>query len=126
MSISLTYSATTITIEANVYPEHPGRNYPLLTGRTMGGGTQVLDLGDGATVWTDPVIIFDDMTEADYNTLRGFIETTIDFGKYLCTFTDHRGTAHTNMRYLSGIDEFEQVNYDSWRGQIKLVKDMSA
>ncbi len=125
-TISFTYSATTINIEANAHPEHPGRGYPMLSERTMGGGTKVLDLGDGATVWTDPVITFDNMTEADYLTLRGFIETTIRYGKYLCTFTDHRGTAHTNLRYVSGIEAFEQADTDSWRGQLKFVKDMSA
>ena len=104
-TITLDTGAASITIDAPRYPEIPGETYPMLVGRTLGGGHKVADLGDG-TNWEEVTLTFDRMTNADYVLLRDFIQDDATWSTTLFTYTDPAAAAHTNMRYISGLPQF--------------------
>lgn len=120
--------ATSITIKAHAYPERPGRTTPQLLGFTIGGGVRTADLG-GTDVWERPILNFVDLSTADYESLRGFIESTLNWSQLSFTYTDPHGTAHTAMHYVGGLPEFRSSRGPSkglWSGTIELHKDMTA
>lgn len=123
-TITLDTGAASITIQAPRYPETPGETYPTLLGRTTGGGHKVADLGDG-TEWEEPVLVFDQMSNADYVALRDFIQDDCTWMTTVFTYTDAFSTAHTNMRYVSGLPQFGSSKGNRWSGQIVLSKDKS-
>ena len=102
----------------------PGREYPQVVGRTMGGGFKVADLGDGSTIWKNPRLHFAYQSDSDYTSLKGFIESTVDFASVPFTYTDPYSTDHTNMRYVRGLKEFRRIK-GVWHGTIELALDAS-
>lgn len=124
MAITLNPGAGSITIESPSYPYQPGDNYPLVVGKTFGGGHKVADLGSG-TDWQRFVLRFDDMGQTDYNSLRTFLLTTVNWSQTVFTYTDPFSVAHTNVRYISGFEGFQLNDYQRWQGTLILEKDMS-
>ena len=123
-TITLDTGAASITIQAPKYPDEPGESYPMIVGRTWGGGFKIADFGDG-TEWDNPILQFQNMSAADYTALRTFIHTTIEWHKTAFTYTDPYSANHTNMHYLAGFDEFRRVK-GRWNGTLEFSKDMSA
>ena len=113
-----------ITIQAPRYPEIPGERYPSLLGRTTGGGHKVADLGDG-TEWEEVTLTFDRMTNADYVSLRDWIQDTITWMTTTFSYTDAFAVVHTNMRYVSGLPGFRSSKGNRWSGSIVISKDKS-
>ena len=113
-----------ITVQAPKYPNEPGREYPQVIGRTMGGGFKIADMGDGSTIWKNPKLQFRFMSAADYAALRAFIEVDVDFASVPFTYTDPYATANANMRYIKGLKEFRQIR-GVWHGTIELALDTS-
>ena len=85
----------------------------------------MVDLGDG-TDWQEPVLHFRNLTNADWVLLRDFVQDTVQFAKTLFTYTDPFGTAHTNMRYLGGIEAFVAGPGRRWSGDLRIALDKSA
>ena len=126
MSITLAVPAgNSITISSPRYPEIPGETYPMLVGRTLGGGHKVADLGDG-TEWEEVTLTFDKMSNADYVLLRNFIQDDITWSTTLFTYTDAFASAHANMRYIRGLPQFRSSKGNRWSGDIVISKDKSA
>jgi hypothetical protein len=129
-TITLTQTAspnTAITINAPAYPEMRGESYPMIYGRTMGGGIKVADLGPGtATVYRNPSLAFDRLSNTQYESLRNFIKTTVQYSKTSFTYTDPFSTSHTNMHYTGGLEGFRSSVGNFWSGTITLAKDMNA
>ena len=118
---------TTITINAPAYPEMSGESYPMIYGRTMGGGIKVADLGPGtATVYRNPSLAFDRLSNTQYESLRNFIKTTVQYSKTSFTYRDPFGTNHTHMHYTGGLEGFRSSVGNFWSGTITLAEDMSA
>ena len=113
-----------MSIADHLFPEDPGETYPMLVGRTMGGGIKTADLGDGSTDHIDMRVEFR-LSNADYVALRNFIQDTVKWSTTAFTFTDSNGTAFTNMHYISGLETFRRTN-TLWFGAIRLSKDMAA
>jgi hypothetical protein len=124
-TIKLDTGSADITIDAPRYPEIPGETYPMLVGRTLGGGHKVADLGDG-TEWEEVTLSFDRMSNADYVALRDFIQDDATWSTTLFTYTDAFSTNHTNMRYISGLPQFRSSVGNRWSGSIVISKDKSA
>ena len=118
---------TTITINAPAYPEMRGESYPMIYGRTMGGGIKVADLGPGtATVYRNPSLAFDRLSNTQYESLRNFIKTTVQYSKTSFTYRDPFGTNHTHMHYTGGLEGFRSSVGNFWSVTITLAEDMSA
>ena len=125
MSITLAVpSANSITIASPRHPEISGETYPMLVGRTIGGGHKVADLGDG-TEWEEVVLTFDRMSSADYILLRDFIQDDLTWSTTVFTYTDPAAAAHTNMRYIAGLPQFRSSKGPRWSGNIVISKDKS-
>lgn len=119
--------STTVTVNAPAYPEMRGESYPMVYGRTMGGGIKVADLGPGtATVYRNPSLAFDRLSNTQYEALRDFIKTNAKYSKNSFRYTDPFGTQHTNMHYTGGLEGFRSSVGNRWSGTITLAKDMSA
>ena len=114
----------TLTLPAPTTARTTAR-YPQIVTRTWGGGIRRADLGDG-TDWTRIEVAWDIITETEYDNLVTFISSTLDWSKTAFSYTDHRGTTHTDIHYESGLEDWQQVAYDQWGGSLVLVKDMSA
>ena len=118
---------TTITINAPAYPEMRGESYPMIYGRTMGGGSNVADHGPAtATVYRNPSLAFDRLSNTQYESLRNFIKTTVQYSKTSFTYRDPFGTNHTHMHYTGGLEGFRSSVGNFWSGTITLAKDMRA
>jgi len=119
--------STTVTVNAPQYPEQRGESYPMIYGRTMGGGIKVADLGPGtATVFRNPTLVFDRLSNTQYEALRDFLKTNAQYSKNSFRYTDPFGTQHTNMHYTGGLEGFRSSVGNFWSGTINLAKDMSA
>lgn len=129
-TITLTQTAspnTAITINGPQYPEMRGESYPMVYGRTMGGGIKIADLGPGtATVFQNPTLTFDRLSNTHYESLRNFIRNTVQYSKTSFTYADPFATNHTNMHYTGGLEAFQSSVGNHWSGTITLAKDMSA
>lgn len=123
-NITLNTGATSITIAGPKYPDEPGESAPVVVGRTMGGGIKVANLGSG-TDFESPKLQFREMSNADYETLRNFIQDTCTWSVTPFTYTDPYSGSHTNMHYISGLPEFRRIR-GKWNGTIELAKNMSA
>ena len=121
MTIKFDTGAASITIEAPKWPYVPGEDQPIRVGTTMGGSMKIADMGDG-TDFEDPELPFRNQSDANFTTMRDFIQDTLGHAKTKFTYTDPFGTLHTNMRYLSGLREFRQME-GKWNGVIYLRKD---
>ena len=128
ITLTLTsHAGTNITINAPQYPEQRGESYPMIYGRTMGGGIKVADLGPGtATVFRNPSLAFDRLSNTHYESLRNFLKTNAQYSKNSFTYTDPFATSHTNMHYTGGLEGFQSSVGNHWSGTINLAKDMSA
>ena len=124
-TVTFTKGGTTITIQAPHYPESPGETYPMLVGRTLGGGHKVADLGDG-TDWNEPTLAFDQMSNTDYVALRNFIQDTLVWSTNLCSYADPFAVTHTNLRYMDGLPGFTSSRGNRWSGQVEFSKDKTA
>ena len=114
----------TATIASALYPEDPGETYPMLVGRTMGGGVKTADFGDGSTDHIDKTLQYR-LSNTDYEALRDFIQDRVSWSATAFTFTDGNGTAFTNMHYISGLPDFRRRK-TLWYGLLRIAKDMSA
>ncbi len=123
-TIKLDTGAASITIQAPKFPYIPGEDQPVIVNRTMNGGAKIADMGDG-TDFEDPQLHFRQQSDADFVAMRDYIQDTLSMSKTAFTYTDPFGTNHTNMHYLDGLREFEQIN-GKWNGIIQLFKDVSA
>ena len=123
-TIKLDTGAASITIQAPRHPEVPGESYPILVGRTTGGGHKVADLGDG-TEWEEIPLQFDRMSAADWALLRDFIQDDCTWSTTVFTYTDAASGTHTNMRYISGLPAFGSSKGSRWSGTILISKDKS-
>lgn len=122
-TVTFTYSATTITLPAPTHATEPAR-YPQILGMTWGGGMKIADLGDG-TSHAEIAITWDGLAETEYGYLQSFLGTTVLWSSLAFTYVDHKGVSRTNMHYVSGWEQFDQVDYDNWTGTIVIRKDMS-
>lgn len=120
-----TSGVTTITIKAPVYPEREGYVYPMVVGRTMGGGFRVVDLGDG-TEHRDMTLAFRNLSRTDWEALRDFIITTVSWSKLAFSYKDPYATTHTDMHYLGGLPEAVSSRGDRWACDLRIAKDMTA
>jgi hypothetical protein len=116
---------TATVIKSPMYPEEPGRDYPILIGRTKGGGIKTADLG-GGSAYENPVLRFRDVSNTHYTNFKAFVESDIAWASRGFTYTDPNGTAHTNMFYLGGLGEARSKKGNRWDLTIRLTKDMSA
>lgn len=112
-----------VTVRAHQWPQPLGDAYPVVTGRTMGGGFKVADLGDG-TVWDDLPLEFRNYPDDDAQDLFTFMRTTVNRSETPFTYTDPDGADHTNMRYVHGLETWRKIK-GVWFGQLFLSKDMS-
>jgi hypothetical protein len=119
----LTHTAT--EIKAPMYPEEPGRSYPSIVGRTQGGGLKTADLG-GGSAYENPVLHFRDVSNTHYTNFKTFVESHIAWSARSFTYTDPNAVAHTNMHYLSGLEDARSKKGERWDFNIRLAKDMSA
>ena len=119
--------STTVPVNAPAYPEMRGESYPMVYGRTMGGGIKVADLGPGtSTVYRTPNLAFDRLSNTQYESLRDFLKTNAQYSKNSFRYPDPFGTQHTNMHYTGGLEGFQSSVGNRWSGTITLAKDMSA
>ena len=116
-------SAAAVVIADHLYPEDPGETYPMLIGRTMGGGIKTASIG-GSSDHIDMQVRFN-LGNTDYEALRDFIQDTVDWAALPFSFTDSNGTTFTNMHYISGLPQFRRIK-GRWVGSLRLAKDMSA
>lgn len=123
--VTFTDGSSPITISAPRYPEVPGRSLPQIVGITTGGRHVVADYGDGS-VWERMVLNFRFLTATDKNSLKTFLETTVNWHETLFSYTDPHGTTHTNMRYMGGWREAQAGKGDRWDVTLVIQKDMSA
>ncbi len=114
-----------ITIEAPAYPGKEPARRPQLVGRNYGGGIQVTDISAG-TDWDEQELYWDFLPQTEYDDLKTFITSTVNWSETSFTYTDHDGVDHTNMHYMGGLESFREVAFEVWAGTLKISKDMSA
>ena len=112
-----------VQVRTHQWPQPLGDAYPVVVGRTMGGGFKTADLGDG-TQRFDATLEFREYPDADAQDLFTFFRTTVNRSETSFTYTDPDGTDFTNMRYVSGLETWRKVD-GKWFGQLVLSKDMS-
>lgn len=127
MTVSFISGVTTIVIKAPRLPEAPGYSYPMLLGRTMGGGRKTADLGDGSTPWRQNLQLnFIRLSSADWVLLRNFVTTTVLWQSGSFSYIDPFSVTMTNMFYISGIPEAQSMVGNRWNVPLVISKDQSA
>ncbi len=117
MSVTLTYSAVSITIETPDYPERPGRSLDQFRSQALGGRVWTITRRIGQI--NRPTLSWGTLPEADYILLRDFILDTVRGSSNEFTFVDWNSTSWT-ATYLGGIETAQKVDYDCWRVAIEL------
>jgi hypothetical protein len=127
MTVTFTSGSTSIVIKAPKLPEGEGYTYPMLLGRTMGGGMKTADLGDGSTAWRQNIPLnFARLSRTDYEALRDFIKDTVLWQSGAFSYTDPHSNTLTNMHYISGIPEARSMVGDKWNVPLVISKDQAA
>ena len=108
--INFTYGSTSLDLPTPDYPEEPGDALAQHRSRTMGGHVTSVTRSAG-TVET-PILHFTDLSEADYNALASFINTTVVGATYAFTYTDWESVAF-NVKYMGGLPG-RQVQFGQW------------
>lgn len=129
MAVTFTSGSTSIVIKNPRLPEGEGFTYPMLLGRTMGGGMKTADLGDGSTDWRQNVPLnFVRLSRTDYEALRDFIKDTVLWQSGAFSYTDGHSPPNTltDMHYISGIPEARSMVGDRWNVPLVISKDESA
>lgn len=120
MSITLAYSATSITIPSPNYPANLRPKRTQIVNAAIGGRIDVTDLGDGAgSELIFPAFRWTKLPQADYDSLYSFINTTVNRSEIAFTLTDWDAITYT-VKYWRGIDEFELAFHDHWTGTLEL------
>ncbi|OHE69809.1 MAG: hypothetical protein A2Z99_08195 [Treponema sp. GWB1_62_6] len=110
MSVYLTYGSTTLELPSPDYPEEPGDVLVQRRARTFGGHVTSVTLSAGMV--STPTLHFTDLTEAQYNALASFVNTTVVGATYAFTYTDWEAGAFT-VKYMGGLPG-KQVGYEQW------------
>lgn len=132
MATTVTFTQTesgsaAITIRAPGYPYKPGTDYPgIIVGRTASGGFRVANHGPSSNPVILPTLRWVQLSDSDFSDLKDWIEQDIQYQLYKFTYTDHDSTAHTNMRYLRGLDTFRLQPNNLWAGELVIAKDWDA
>lgn len=101
-------------------PKNPPRQVITISG---GGVMRVSDMGVPDHVL---VLSFVRLTPDEFEDLFDFIVDDLKFKGLPCTYTDHEGTAHTNMHYTDGLDTREQWGNGRWNITITLTKNLGS
>lgn len=120
---TLAKGGTSITIAAPIFPEVPGESYPMVWGRTSGGGIKTADLASGTDFVQMPLSFR--LNNTHFVALRNFIQDTVSWQQDAFTYTDPSSAAFANMHYIEGLPEFSRTN-NLWTGVLTIAKDMSA
>jgi hypothetical protein len=110
MSVTLTYLSTVLSLPTPDFPEDPGSALRQARMRAMGGSVKSVTFSSGTV--DDPIYHFTDMTEAEYNSLVSFINTTVIGATYAFTFTDWEAVT-TTVKYMGGLPG-RQIEFDRW------------
>lgn len=110
MAVTFTYLSTVLDLPTPDYPEEPNNGLVQVRSRTHGGHVTSVTMST-ATIST-PVLHFTDLTEAEYNALVAFINTTVIGATYAFTYTDWESASFT-VKYMGGLPG-KQVAYDQW------------
>ena len=124
-TVSFDTGSVSITIPVPSHPEAIGKDAPVAVGRTISGGFKVADLSGS----TDPLtfaLSFLNYPTADTDTLVNWLINEAQRGAVLFTYTDEKGTDHTNMRYISGLDRIQSAGHEVWNFTITIGKDTNA
>ena len=117
-TISMAYSSTTINIATPDHPEQWKEDLQQVRSRAMGG--RVVSVTRTASALKNPVLHWSSMTEANYNTLKTFINTTISGTTNSFTFTDWDSTGHTAY-YMGGLEKARSTTFNTWVVDIQLA-----
>lgn len=119
-TIQFVFDVTTINPPTPDWPEHPGDFLDQSIQQAMGG--RVTSITRGSGVIARPILIWNDLADSSYQTLRTFWLTTVGGASNVVSYTDWVPNSAINVKYLSGIEEAEQVDFDSWRLALHLAK----
>ena len=119
-TIQFVYSVTTINPPTPDYPGRPGVFLDQSIQVAMGGRVTSITRGSGNIV--RPILGWNDMTDADHSTLETFWYTTVGGAANVVAYTDWVPNSAINVKYLGGLEDWEQIDYDSWRGELHLIK----
>ena len=119
-TIQFVYGATTINPPTPDYPERPGVFLDQSVQIAMGGRVTSITRGSGTIV--RPTLGWTDMSDADHTTLENFWFTTVGGSSNTVTYTDWVPNSAISVKYLGGLEAWEQVDYDSWEGELHLIK----
>ena len=114
-TVTLVYTATTVTLPAPSYPEDPGNTLQQAIMQSMSG--RVMSITRVAGTIINATLHFR-LNETDYNSLDSFIRTTVTGAPLEFTYTDHEGTAWT-ATYLGGLPGL-QLDLDDWAVELRL------
>lgn len=102
-------------------PQGPPRQ---AVGFSGGGVMKVVETGDPDEIMT---LVLDRLDADDGEDLRDFIRDTIRYHAYTFSYTDPFAVTHTNMRYDSGYDTFDQGGPGGrWSATLVIRKDLGA
>ena len=118
MGIIFTKGATVVNLPNPNYPGelHPSR--PQVKNAAIGGRIDVTDLGDGSNLH-QPRLTFLRLPNADYTTMKSFLETTVNLTELSFTFTDWDSNTYTVV-YWSGLTAFGKAGPKHMTGTIRL------
>ena len=117
--VIFTYSSTTATLPAPDHPEEVNENIIQKRSRAMGG--RVVSITRSTTTISNPILHWSYLSEAKYNALKTFINTTVKGTQLPFTYTDHEGTAQANTYYMGGLEKAKSTDSDSWQVDIQLA-----
>jgi hypothetical protein len=119
-TIQFVYSATTINPPTPDWPETPADYLDQSIQQAMGG--RVTNVVRGSGLIARPVLVWNDMPDADFQTLRTFFLTTVGGATNAVAYTDWVPNSAINVKYLGGLEDAQQLEYDSWRLTLRLAK----
>ena len=119
-TIRFVYSSTTINPPTPDWPETPGDFLDQSVQQSMGG--RVTSVVRGSGLISRPVLVWNDMSDSAYQTLRTFWLTTVGGATNTVVYTDWVPNTAINVKYLGGLEEAQQIDFDAWRLTLQLAK----
>jgi len=120
MSITFTYSETSITLPSPNYPAQLRPKRIQVVNAAIGGRIDVTDLGEGVGgELINPALAWKKLPDSDYQDLYDFINTTVNRSELSFTFTDWNAVSYT-VRYWRGLENFALSAYGHWIGTLEL------
>lgn len=116
--ITLSYSATTINIESPDFPEQIKEDLVQTRARAMGG--RVVSVTRTNSTLKNPTLVWNNLNETDFTSLKNFIFNTVDGTTQQFSFTDWNSTTY-NARYMGGLEKSQQVAYEQWKVELRLA-----